>query len=261
MPDVAQRESADRNDLLAIGGKLATLVAVLLPVAGFIIRYVAFSLNPATEASAEVLAWSVPISQLAATGGFSVVVALFVVAVAGLSDQIDRLPGPSHAHASLVAKGLLTISVAGLLVLPWSLALELAFGGAIGLGMGLWGRRLSRTDRRMTFAHGWWLAGPILLMAASACGLGANPDGITVANYTFAGSAHLRDGTFAQLGESGTTIYLQSCRQPSVVDAVNADEVLLRADITSSDRRSSPSLVSMILQHEPPDAGYRLPCP
>jgi hypothetical protein len=258
--ETSAADPADEGDLLAIGGKLAALVAVLLPVAGFVVRYVAFSLNSTTAGVAEVLAWSAPIAQLAATGVLSIGLGLVVVVIAGLSDYIERLPGPSRAHVSLYAAGTATVVAVLLVLWPWTWALSVGLGCSIGGGLGLWDRRLRGRDRHLTFRHGWWLAAPIILAGAVSYGLGSNPDGITLADYTFAGSAHLQDGTFAQLGESGTTVYVQRCLGSSAIDAVNIDQVLLRTGITSSDRRSPPSVLSMIFAHEPPGAGYRPPC-
>jgi hypothetical protein len=262
MSDSAKREASEKGDLLAIGGKVLPLVTVLLPVAGYLIRFIAFSANSTTSGAADVLAWSAPISQLAVTGLITFGIAVGIVFLASVSELIARLPSPRRRRSVILAlSSSVPILLGAILVLsPWPDAILFAAAVPTAVGLDWWSRRLRRQQRRVTYGHGFVLALPLMLVSAMDSGLVVNPSGITLANYTFTAGAHLRDGKFVQLGESGTIVYIQSCSRPSSIDSVNLDEILIRTGITSRAVKTAPSVVDMVFQQASPDGGYRLPC-
>jgi len=137
------------------------------------------------------LAWSVPITQLAATGLPSVAVALGVVVIVGLSDRIGRLPPHQHgASWPLVLANVIFLGFFGAVVATssWPIAVLTLFAVLVGAGIGFWGRRLDHRGLRLTYRHGWLLAVPILVVASVAIGL----EGASSRNHL--GRVHLRHG-------------------------------------------------------------------
>jgi hypothetical protein len=258
---MAEREASAGNDQFTFGVQLLGLVTVLLPATGFLIRYVAFSANPLTTGPAEVLALAAPISQLAVTGFYSVFLALLMFGIAALYQLAERLPEPSQRWARFLAIAILVVLAVFMLLVAWADAIDYliapvaAFGAVI-----ITYHQLHRRGRRLTYRHGGWLVIPVLALGVASYGLGYNPGGITVANYRFAPSAQLSDGRFVQLGENGSTVFLQSCAVPSSIDAIGNGEILLETGVTSIDRKPTPSVFGMVFQHEPPAPGYQLRC-
>ena len=208
--------AAERTDLLAIGGKLAALVTALLPVAGFLSRLFSFGSNPTTSGAAENLAWSAPISQLAATGFFAVILAAFVALLAAGGEWIDHLPTPGPRWFYMV---LLAVILAGLTLLaPWPYLILFVAMSCYVIFLGRAVHRLRRQARRLTDTHAWWATILVMGVAAICYGLLTNPDGVTVAKYVFAANSQLANGKYAQLGEDGATIFIQSCDRPAAVE-------------------------------------------
>src|SRR5947207_3393693 len=87
------------RDLLEASGKALALAAVLLPVAGAALRFIAFEAGGPLTVSSYQLAWTAPIQQLAATGLaglYSYVLVLGLIALIiwssrGRRDYLGRL--------------------------------------------------------------------------------------------------------------------------------------------------------------------------
>jgi len=252
----------DDPDLLVTGGKLLALVTAFLPVTGFLVRWISFGANPSTSGAADTLAWSAPITQLAATGLPSVATALLIVIVVGLSDRIARLP--PHQPGSkwqLVAAPAFFLGLVGFIVATsaWPYAILSLLGVLCGFGVGLWGRRLRRRGLRLTYRHGWLLALPIMVVGSALIGLEGTPAGTTSAEFTFVTGSHIVDGRYLHLGEGGASVFLQSCRGRPALDAVGQTTVLSETGIVA-DAQQSPSVIGMLLQGKSGFAGYQRSC-
>ena len=82
MPDASNQ--ADGSDWLAVAGQVLGVVTILLPVAGFLVRWAAFfSSTSGIAMPAEVLAWSVPLTQLVFSGAIVLAAALSIVVFYG----------------------------------------------------------------------------------------------------------------------------------------------------------------------------------
>jgi hypothetical protein len=252
----------DDPDLLVTGGKLLALVTAFLPVTGFLIRWISFGANPSTSGAADTLAWSAPITQLAATGLPSVAIALLIVVVVGLSDRIARLPPHEYGFSWLLVLALVVfLGFFGYVVAtsPWPFAVLTVFAALVGVGIGLWGRRLSQRGLPLTYRHGWLLAVPIMVVASAAIGLEGTPAGTTSAGFTFVTGSQMGDGQYLELGEGGASVFLQSCSGRPALDAVGQTTVLSETGIVA-DGQQAPSVVGMLLQRKTGFAGYQRSC-
>lgn len=243
-----------------VGGNLIAVVTVMLPVAGFLIRWVAFGANPTTSGSADTLAWSAPISQLAWTGSPSVLLALVIVFLAGAFDAIRLLPEPRRRRTILESAFVAAAFVFATVAAPWPYMILFVLTVPSAIALGMWARRLRRQQRRLTYRHGWLLAVPIVIGSSAVFGLTGTPPGTTVAAYTFAASTHLNGSRFVQLGENDTGVLLQPCGASSSLDIVNREDVLIETAVSSVTHETAPSLLGMAFQHQSADAGYQSSC-
>jgi lysylphosphatidylglycerol synthetase-like protein (DUF2156 family) len=246
--------SADA-DYLVIGGKLLALITVLLPVAGFVTRWVAFGSNPTTSGAADTLAWSAPIGQLAATGLPSVVLGLAIVVLVGLSELIERISRPAYL-VGLEVVFVLAVFALAFVIAPWPIAILFALTPLFAIGLKRW----ERQQGQLTYQHGWLLATPIMLVGAAILGLYGTPTATTVATYTFTASTHLSDVRYAQLGDDGSFVFLESCNAVPALVLVAQQGILVESHITAGDLHLAPSVAGVVFEGHAWSAGYQTPC-
>lgn len=263
---VGERSNAawfDRADLIGMTGRVLAAGAVMLPVAGFVVRWVAFSSSPVTAGVSGLLAWNAPLGQLATTGLQPVVISLSAVLFAGVVGGPPNQPEPNRRTRVVYAEvALFVLATAFVWVLsPWPLLILLVSVYATALILALLARRWRGQGRRVTLTHGGWLVLPLLIIGTVGFGFGVNPDGTTIATYTFSPSPGIvANGRYIELAETATVVFLQKCPKPSSVESVNFDEILLRTNITNVTRDPSPTVFGLLFQGEPLDAGYRPTC-
>jgi hypothetical protein len=253
-------------DVLVAGGNLLALVTVMLPAAGFFTRLIAFGTFPAASNTADTVAWSAPISQLAYTGFPSVLLALGITAVVGVDEAIlRRIPypkrGPLGWLGPWLALCLFALFLLPVVVLvPWPYGVLIFAAVSTGVGLAVWGKHLRGRGSRLTLRHGWMMAMPVVVASSLIFGFEGAIPGVTTARYTFGVDAQLQDGWFVQIGDNGSVVLLERCGSSSVLIAVNRAEVLSETSVMGAPTQIGPSVVGMFVQKKPSAIGYQPPC-
>lgn len=248
------------------GGAAAAAVALpLLPTVGFLTRYLAFSI--AGLQGANVIALSLPLSELIVVGAWSCLIATVFLAFFTFSK-----PGSWGSPARLVQRGgpgIAIWSVGGALVLlAWVVVvLVTAFPSGLlavvsGSVAGLWG---SYVAERVRAGGNILLLLPVmftlLLSGVITGGVGGSPVGVYRASALTVDPATNSTRTLdvAILGSDAGGFWLQGC------GTGQAPEYVLRDSVKSIEpRESAPettvNLFEIIFRGQHSRIGYRRPC-
>jgi len=209
--------------LLVLAARLAAVTAIALPVCGFCVRAIAFTLcgrigspGPAHLAAAQ------SIADLTVTALRPMLFALPVYAGALLNETAIqmRLASTSRRREKArvkrrrlkLALAVVTIVVGGALIVAGILLLPL-FGAllfAVWIGTVAIGLRLTYNKRRSVRPAWTW---PILAICLATGTVGSALDfrDVPLADYTIDSSSGVPSGWYLELGRSNDTIYLLSC--------------------------------------------------
>ena len=235
-------------------GKAAALGVILLPVAGAVLRLIAFSTGN-VAVSPLLLAWSAPISQLVATAlsalrSTALLLLLFALSIVGLrlyarlmgselwkwphwfkwpiSEELRRelaqpewfrIPSPWVVPARILL-GLIAILL-GLAVVwllasmpDWPYALVALPGAVIITAIAA---LVSRPGDRARLRQTWPAVVAAVIFPAIAQGIGGGLVGTPVGHYSFKSelAGVVSDGDFQELGQSGNDLILASCDSPT----------------------------------------------
>jgi hypothetical protein len=205
-----QREATNYLDTL---GKVAALSAVLLPAAGVITRYVAFSTDPPTHGAWE-LAYSAPLGQLVVNGSLSLVgLAGFVIPLPFWVRAIHAFYQQTRPRVRSVllreAGFAIVILVAATAFFPGWPALLFFYPVIVGgvLMVDIAGHR----PKPLTMQQLWpWVAG-LMLVASVSYGLAGDVVGVGGRRFDFMSGASLAAGRYAPLATEGDMVFLQRC--------------------------------------------------
>jgi hypothetical protein len=218
MSDVVPDPDAARpvpmwRDALTVIGQVLGLVALLLPVAGAIIRWIAFTIVGSFPDPAG-LALAAPLSELVATATSSLLppaltFAVSVGIVLPARSNRDRTSDAAVSRRTILrrrvaelAGGLLALFIVASIPLPQLVLL--AGSGLSGLALGV---AVSRA-RRLTFGSIAASAGVLVLAAAITGGLSLE---IFAARYTFESAGALPDGDYLRLATFDGMLALRAC--------------------------------------------------
>jgi hypothetical protein len=260
-PSGQEAERREGLDWLTTGGKVLALLAILLPVAGWIVRWVSFAANGTTGGLADQLASGAPIAQLALTGVGTIVPAAGIVPFMALYIWIPRPKDqpPLTKTQRRITLGCLTVPIAALVLLaPWPLDILYVPSPLISIVAMVWAtrgtnqreRRDQRSSARSLIRHGWWVSAPAMLLAAVSLGLLTSSPDILVATYSFTGGTGIHDGRYIQLGADSTKVYLQKCKPNSgdSIFAVNASAIASQSNLDALQQNflAAPNLVYVL---------------
>jgi hypothetical protein len=236
---MSERPSELRS-LLSGGHTLLLVLAVMLPVSGAIIRYLL--LTTAGVTMADRIAVSAPLTELAAIGARSAVIALVTFTGGVLAVRLL----PSHRSNWLtVTIGLLgalvTVPLLGLAAVPIVATLALA----VHLGLHV---RLGRD-----WKTAWGMSVVLLALALFAATVGLQPVAGRAGQYTFTDEA--LSGVYLAGGRTDSTLLLLSCHHRGSVLEVPADRLL---SIVYAPLPPGPSWIDRIRGERP---GLFDPCP
>ncbi len=260
--------------ITALAAAFALLVGVL-PVMGILIRWIALTFKSPSD-DALTLAWNAPAGQLVAGGveaylSFGIGTVLGGIMGAGFAIAFSR---PSHnAQVRAIQSRLPSAStyqyfMRGLL---GGFAVSSALTGEFPSGLILaaffallvWVVSLRSTSAIYLLAY---LVGVVVLLTANASVTG-RLSGVVAGDYHFKPDlqAQLHNGRFVQIGESGTTVYLQDCAHKERLEVVALDVTSITAvRLDFHDPRSDgPSSIALAWNwRHPPKVllGYRSPC-
>jgi hypothetical protein len=267
-------ESRDQ-DLLEGLAKALGLGAILLPVAGAVLRFIAFITGIPLTASPYLLAWSAPVTQLAATGlrglfPSILLMALFLL----LLFAVRRWPLwklSSSAEARLEAFRLrnrmpgLGLSLALLVVITFFLASwPTGIVGILGgMASSFYLSSLIDHPDPWRLRNLWPLVVAVLALGAVSSGLSSDWGGVEVGDYRFKAevSTVATDGLYAALGESNESLYLMDCKNPGRVVAVSKSGVVgFRFQHAKPTSLIAQSPFEIVFRHKSIAVGFRPPC-
>jgi len=214
-------------DALELGGKVLALMAALLPAAGFLVRAIALSIPFGPEWGVP-LAWSAPLPQLAATGLFSLLIALPAPLGLWLAWRLEYLRERTESPSRRTLRLLNVALILGLIVMVTSVLFSPGWPVILSstpLGVLLViGTQLSWRGRpRRRFRDIWWVVALAVLLTAVVGGFNGFVLTFQPARYEFDANVTqaVHDGMYLQLGEADGVTYLQRCGDNKSVFAVS----------------------------------------
>jgi hypothetical protein len=225
-------------------GRLAALTTVLLPAAGFAVRYIAFW-SAGVKGEQSSLALGVPVSQLVVTGAEALLPAAMIFAflwwvwlrpgsslrqdarrrAARRRDTLRRRhvhpaeassPWQSVRYFAATRRGFLAFNVAVAALVICAILFMPGFPGppltviAAFLFTPFASRAVNRPPEQW-FSHAWPALVVVVLLFASISGLRGVLPGIAVAHYDLAPTTSIGAGRYQQLGSDGSRRYLEPC--------------------------------------------------
>jgi len=288
----SRERSSTTADYVEGVGKSVALVALLLPVAGVLIRYIAFSTGDLVGASPSQLAYSASVSQLVTTALFGLqLTAIYFAGYFGFVEllhvrnqlvhrrlardgakQLRHRPPLERSRwqwlllrAPLVVMGttaiVATVLTAVLLALTpdWPYSLIAALGvAAVLLTARVVVRGPERPPRKLRYI--WPVAVVGIAIPAVANGLSGTLAGTPVGDYTFSSAlaSVVSDGKYRELGDANGQLYLQRCFDGRVVRVQTGD---LKGVVFQRPTGSgSPSLVDIIAKGKKLTVGFQRSC-
>jgi len=269
---VGRRMERSGRDLLEASGKALALAAVLLPVAGATLRFIAFQTGGPLSTSAYQLAWTAPVDQLAATGLAGLFPSLFYVAVVVMAilafRVLDRLFPRRHLPHErskrsrfLAAAAILAVALIGFLAFgDWPTGVvSLVAGGLVGTIV----VRVSNVPQPWRLRHTWPVVVTLLATAALTSGLTGYLGGVQVGDYTFKRDAAsvASNGTYAQIAESADLLYLWDCRRAGYIVGISKGLVVgLRTQPGAAKSAREQTLFDLLVRRKSLAIGFQPPC-
>jgi hypothetical protein len=153
----------------------------------------------------------------------------------------------------------LALLVLLLILAPAWPVMVLAIGGAIFADLLL--RSHLRTAGRLLVAEVWPAVFVVLVYGAVLWGIaGVIP--VNASQYWFRSdvASLLQNGRYVELGEAGTSLYLQDCARPHdpVIKVDSSSVLMVRA--RSGGSQLGPALWEVLFRGKPVALGYKSPC-
>jgi hypothetical protein len=258
---------AARVDLVELAAKVLPVVAVLLPVAGIVTRFVAFSFDRVPL----VAILAVDPGLLIATAVIDLVDVLVVLFVAlvvarALASDDGPLSGPvawlaRTRAATRVALALATV-IGGVALLVFAVRYSTIPVTLGALLLVVYWQRRARQWGGLPFSRIWASTALFFVFAAAMGGL----SGVTLPAgfYVFAEGTTDADGFYVEIGRAANLVYLRSCGQASAplhhaVNQDHVDRVLLSWE--NDPRAPGARTIWDLIVGEDLDLGVRYICP